>query len=416
MIAAVICIPYLIEVLGEAKFGVLTLVWAIISYAGLLDLGLSKAITNKISIFIGTNEINKIPNFFRSAKLVLFLFSMITAAILISFSNPIATHLQGGFENVLDARLGVCFIGLSVPFITLTSIYRGVLEAKGLFSVVNIIRLPMGLMSFILPVVITYQLGPDLLLIIIGLVIIRVIFYVIHKQTAQKVVLEISQPDGYDWTEMKLALNVGAWITLTNIISPLMGYLDRFVLMAMLGPKAVTFYVTPQEIVTKLWIIPGAITSAVFPVFSRNAMDSSANIKYFTRSLWLILLPLFPIVIVLYFYSYEIMSLWISENFAVSSAPILQILIVGIFVNCFSHVPFTYLQATGNAKLTAVIQVVQFPLFIAVLFFSISNFGLIGAAYAFVIRLLCDAILMFTMSIRCLVRPKNSPFKSLVQE
>ena len=109
---------------------------------------------------------------------------MITAVILISFSNPIATLLQGGFENVLDARLGVCFIGLSVPFITLTSIYRGVLEAKGLFSVVNIIRLPMGLMSFILPVVITYQLGPDLLLIIIGLVIIRVIFYVIHKQTA----------------------------------------------------------------------------------------------------------------------------------------------------------------------------------------------------------------------------------------
>lgn len=416
MLAAIICIPYLIEGLGEAKFGMLTLIWAIISYAGLLDLGLSKAITNKISIFIGANEVHKIPNFFRSAKLLLFLFSLITAVILTLSSTLIATHLQGGFETVQQARLGVWLIGIAVPFITLTSIYRGVLEAKGLFGVVNIIRLPMGLLTFSLPAVITYVLGPDLLLIIIGLVIIRVIFYLVHKATAQKLVLEISQSDGYDWDEMKLALNLGAWITLTNIISPLMGYLDRFVILAMLGPKAVAYYVTPQEIVTKLWIIPGAVTSAVFPVFSQHTTDNQANIKFFARSLWLILISLLPIVTILYLYSHEIMSLWISEDFAVVSAPIIKIMIIGIFINCFSHVPFTYLQATGNANLTAIIQVIQLPVFIGALYFSLSKFGLIGAAYAFSIRILCDAILMFTAAFRCFLINKSLSLKPLARE
>ena len=396
--AAIITIPYLILSLGAEKFGSLTLVWAILSYAGLLDMGLSKSITYKISIFLSEGKAVKIPNFFKAASSILVWFSVLVALILVAFSTYISTLIGSGFDTLSDARLGINCIALAIPFVTLTSIYRGVLEAKELFLAINLIRIPMGLTTFIAPAAVVFLFGADLLLVVIVLVLTRIIFYVIHRIVVRLLVVEIKNSSGNDWAELKSALRIGGWMTLTNIVSSLMVYIDRFVLAATSGNTAVAHYVTPQEITTKLWIIPGAITATIFPIFSKAGISGSANIKLFCRALLLILIPLLPIVLVLYIFAYEIMGLWISAEFSEFSAPILQLLIIGIFINCFSHVPFTYLQGIGKARLTAIVQLFQLPIFVVSLYFLSNTFGVIGAAYAVLIRSSIDFILLFSFS------------------
>ena len=44
-------------------------------------------------------------------------------------------------------------------------------------------------------------------------------------------------------------------MTVSNIVSPLMNSADRFLIGAILSMTAVAYYVTPYEVVTKLWII-----------------------------------------------------------------------------------------------------------------------------------------------------------------
>ena len=398
LFAALVTIPYLILSLGAEKFGTLTLVWAILSYAGLLDLGLSKAITYKISIFLSEDRTVKIPNFFKSASFLLVWCSVFVASILVAFSSHIATVLGSGFDTPLEARLGIYCIALAIPFVTLTSIYRGVLEAKEFFLVINLIRIPMGLTTFIGPAAVAFFFGADLLLVVIVLVLTRITFYVVHRIIVRYLVVEIKNPSGNDWAELRSALRVGGWMTLTNIVSSLMGYIDRFVLALTVGNAAVAHYVTPQEITTKLWIIPAAITATIFPIFSKAGISGSANVKLFWRSLLLIFIPLFPIVLVLYIFAYEIMGLWISAEFSEFSAPVLQVLVIGIFINCFSHVPFTHLQGIGKARLTAIVQLVQLPLFVVTLYFLSNTFGVIGVAYAVLIRTSIDFILLFSLS------------------
>ena len=395
LVAAAVTIPYLILVLGAEGFGTLTLVWAILSYAGLLDLGMSKAVTYKISVFLAEDEAEKVPNFLRSANLLLVFFSVFVALSLAGLSGSIAPLLGGGFNTLIEARLGICIIALAIPFVTLTSIYRGVLEAKELFLMINVIRIPMGLTTFLGPAAVAFFFGADLFLVIVVLVLIRIIFYLVHKLTVGFLVAEIRNPSGNDWPELKAALSVGGWITLTNIVSGMMGYLDRFVLASTAGNVAVAQYVTPQEITTRLWILPGAITAAIFPAFAKASASGSSNLRLLLRALWLTFIPLFPIVLVLYIFAYEIMSMWISAEFANVSGPVLQVLVIGIFINCFSHIPFTYLQATGKARLTAVIQLVQLPIFIATLYYLSNMLGVIGAAYAVLIRSSIDSGLMF---------------------
>src|SRR5690606_33615505 len=63
----------------------------------------------------------------------------------------------------------------------------------------------------------------------------------------------------------RLFLHKAGWLGLTNVLSMLTAYLDRFVLGFFGSAVAVGQYVIAQEVVTKLWIAIGAVTSAATP-------------------------------------------------------------------------------------------------------------------------------------------------------
>jgi len=62
MIVAVFCIPILIRGLGKERFGLLTLAWVLIGYAGLFDLGLGRALTQLVAQKLGAGEEREIPS------------------------------------------------------------------------------------------------------------------------------------------------------------------------------------------------------------------------------------------------------------------------------------------------------------------------------------------------------------------
>src|SRR6266571_2915663 len=84
MIVAVACIPILIRGLGEARFGVLTLAWALIGYASLFDLGLGRALTQLVAKKLGAGEEGEISSVAWTSILLMMLLGCVgTAAILL---------------------------------------------------------------------------------------------------------------------------------------------------------------------------------------------------------------------------------------------------------------------------------------------------------------------------------------------
>ena len=57
----------------------------------------------------------------------------------------------------------------------------------------------------------------------------------------------------------------GGWMTVSNVIGPLMVVWDRFVIGAIIGSAAVAIYVVPFNFVWQILIVPAALTSALFP-------------------------------------------------------------------------------------------------------------------------------------------------------
>ena len=53
MAAALLSIPWLISAVGMERFGALTLIWALLGYLGVLDLGLGRSLVQVVADRIG---------------------------------------------------------------------------------------------------------------------------------------------------------------------------------------------------------------------------------------------------------------------------------------------------------------------------------------------------------------------------
>lgn len=395
LVVAVFCIPVLIRELGEARFGLLTLIWAVVSYFGLFDLGLGRALTQLLAVAIAEKDEKRVGSLVATATVLMAALGVF-AGILMALLAPWGVGLIQSVPDRQEAINSVLLLALAMPAILLTSGFRGVLEARHAFGIINAIRLPMGIFTFMGPVLVVLYGRSSLYWIAAALVIGRVIACIVHGWYAWR---SVSANHGEFIFRKKLIKPLcvyGGWLTVSNIISPIMSFADRFIVGALLSSNAVAYYATPQEIVSKLGIIPSALTTTLFPRFSTHFAKPQSNLRpvYFRSILYLALLLIFPVVGLSFFGDY-ILSVWISPDFSSRSSVALVILSWGMFVACLATIPFTVIQSAGNAKITAFFHVIELPVFIGMLYGLIGLYGIVGAAFAWAFRNLLDAAFLF---------------------
>src|SRR5690606_4446854 len=155
MAVALVAIPLLIQGLGTDRFGVLTLAWMAIGYFSLFDLGLSRALTQLLAERLGADSQEEMPALTWTA-LLLMVFLGVAGGGLLALLSPvlvgrvlnIPAELQG------EALRAFYLLSASLPCVISTAGLRGVLEAHQRFGAVNAIRLPMGVLTFLGPLLV----------------------------------------------------------------------------------------------------------------------------------------------------------------------------------------------------------------------------------------------------------------------
>jgi len=400
LVVAVFCIPVLIRELGDARFGLLTLIWAVVSYFGLFDLGLGRALTQQLAVALAGDDHKGVGPLVATATALMAVLG-IFAGLLMALLAPWGVGLIQSVPDQQEAINAVLLMALAMPAIILTSGFRGVLEARHAFGIINAIRLPMGLFTFLGPVVVVLN-GSTRLDVVTGVLAAgRMVACAVHGWYAWRVLPDDHGRLSLRKTLLKPLCVSGGWLTLSNIISPFMGYVDRFIIGGVVSAAAVAYYTTPQEMILRLWILPGALTAVLFPAFAAKISKNDVQVQsMFIKAVKWLFLIIFPITLFIALFAPELLSLWVGEDFARQSAVLMRVFALGILINCLAHIPFTLIQSSGNPQVTALIHCVQFPLFIALVLWMTSEFGLLGAAIAWLIRMIVDSVLMFGACVR----------------
>lgn len=398
LLVAIIVIPQLIDILGNERFGFLTVIWVVVSYFGLFDMGLGRALTLLICREIASGDSRNINGIIWTAIISMLVLGIVMGFLLV-ISSSFWLQLIGTDVGFKELFFSVLILGFSVPLVVLTTGYRGVLEAKSLFIIINVIRLPMGVYTFIAPLIIANIFGANLFLISISLLFGRLLALFPHVIFAHRAVESFKIPIKFEKEHLFELFKMGGWMTVSNIVSPLMSYVDRVFVGFILGASFIAYYAVPQEIVMRLGVISAAFTSVLFPRLISTSIISSLDMKrVYYKSLFGIFILMFVVVGILLCYSTEIIELWLPNDFSENSVDVLSVLLVGMFFATVATVPFTFIQANGYSKITATFHLLELPVFLVLIYFLTLNVGVVGAAFAWLLRNLLDLILLLIAS------------------
>lgn len=396
LVAVVVFLPYLLRTLGTERFGLLSLILALLAYANALNLGLGKAVTQRSARAIADNtRLEVIPPTVWSATMAQLALGACGTLIMLVAAGPIVSGIGFSPGNLGEARGSLRLLGLAIPIILVTTSFRGLLEAKQRFDLVNLVIAPLGVVDFMMPVV-ALSLGHGIVTIVALLLASQSAALVIFATFSLRLYPELRSRPSFSGRHLRSLLAFGGWVAISDLVFPMFTYLDRFVVAVLGGVAALPAYVIPHEIVNRLWLVPASLGTAVFPAASALGATSDRTDleRLYARGMTLMLLGVPTVAGVVVLFARDVIGLWISPAFAVRAAPLLQIFAIGLVVNSLAMVGSAILQGQGFPRLRAQLHLVELPGYLLAAWILIPSLGVIGAAWAWVIRMLITAPLV----------------------
>jgi len=402
LVVALMVMPMIAHLAGVERLGALAVVWTLVGYFGFLDFGLSRVVTRRLAKAAEqgriAEELTELRGFFWwwvfPTLLLLALVFLASRTLLAGFFH------DGALRQELTA--GWPWIALCVPVTLATNWLRGALEGLQRFARLNLLRTVFGAWTYAAPAMVAHY-WPTLDAMIMSIVIGRVLSLLVHawacKHAERGIVLGAAPRR---WSRVKQFVSEGGWMSISNLISPLMVYFDRFLLAALVPAKAVAWYATSQEAILGARLIPGALASVLFPQFAatHDAGAEAHLVELYERGIRSVAALMLPICVLAATGAYDGMRLWMGASFAESSYRVVEIIAIGLFANSIAQLPYAWLQGIGRSRITAQIHLVELPFYVLGLYFCVEYWGIEGAAWMWTFRISLDCVLLLVMAVR----------------
>jgi O-antigen/teichoic acid export membrane protein len=392
---ALVTVPLYLHHMGDARYGVMSIVWVLLGLFGFLDLGLSRAVTNALA------KLRDAPQPERS-RVLLTTFSLnlgiglIGGLVLYVFGGLLLKYFISMPDALsLEVSRALPWIACLLPLTLISAAGAGALESRELFLLVNSIQIVAMTFTQVAPVLAAVFVSPSLMVVIptaavaqaLGAIGLLAVVYRLEGPFSLRTV---------DWREARKLLGYGGWMFVTNVIYPAMASADQFIIGSVMGVASVAHYAVPMNLVYRSAAIPIAFGRTLFPRMSSLPGDAAHALG--KRALSTMAYGFAAICAPAIILSPTFFRYWIGPDFAMISAPVAQVLFPGMWMGALSLVGFTLLQSQGKADMTAKLNIIELLPFLAILWGLTSAFGIIGAAAAWSLRCIVDALAMLWLS------------------
>ena len=403
MVIMFFAIPWIVKGLGDVSFAILSLIWTVITYFTLWDLGIGRAVTKFVAEKKASGKKDEVVAIIYQSIFISLLLGAILGFLLFIFEDQISASL---FKVPAGYHLSILFslrlVAFSMPILVLQGTLRGALMGLSRFDLSNFLQVVNGAL----------QWGGALLLVllrfdvvwIIGLILFsRVLTTIWHIVFVRRIVGLNLNREIRSRSLLRKILNFGGWAMVSQVVSPLLQYTERFMLSAMVATGTVTFYVVPYEATSKMLVLSVGLVSALFPEMSEIYGSGGLSFDFkrlYNQSERILVFTFLPIGAFLFMFTPEVLRIWMGSSFAQSAGLVFEILSLAFLLNSIAQLPFTLLQAVGRSDLTGKIHLIELPIHFLVAFMLIRYFGLVGAAGATLFRIVMDAALLYAFTSR----------------
>ena len=416
LVVGVAVVPTIVHGLGTVRFGFLSIVWMLIGYFGIFDFGLGRTLTKLVADRLGAGRESEVASLTGTAVMIVGASGILAGLGVALLAGWIARLTLGGTPTVIpEATSAIVWLAASLPFVLVATVLTGLLEAYQRFALISAVRLPLGILILAAPLAVL-PVSRDLGVITAVLAGLRFLNAVTLAWLTLRVVPALRR-EALRFRRDLIAplLTYGGWLTVSNVVGPLMVYFDRFVVAGMLGSAAIAYYTVPYDVLNRLLLLPQAMQGVLFPNFALLRAQNSPRVLFlFERSSATNMLLMLPPLLATLWLARQGLAWWVGDSFANNSTQVAKILVLGVLVNAMARTPFVFVQGVGRAKWTAILHMTELPFYAVVLWLLLrGGLGIEGAAYAWSGRIVVDTIALYVMTVRLEPRLARTAWRDL---
>ncbi len=383
--AALICVPITFRQLGTERFGLLTLVWSLLSYAIVFDLGTGPAVARATAASLVHDNGRRIAAIVNAGMIIQIVLGLV-AALAIALLMPVLPDLlkvPGEFRT--DAINALYALALTMPLVLLAQSQQAVLEGLERFDLIAYVRTPVAIATYAIPAfgaVAGWSLARMMYGVMISRLLALVLMHLLYR--AQRPAAQ----SGAFRAELPALFRYGRWIAVSGGLTQVLLYLDRFLLSGMHGLHAVAQYAAPYDAATKLLVLPGSIGVAMFPGLAKDAArqqndDAAARCRTATRITMAVLIP---VSVVLIFFGGQILRIWLGPAIEPEGVMGFRILVAATLLHALAFPPVILIEAVGRSDVIARYHLAELAFYLPLVVLAIARFGVVGAASAWLVR------------------------------
>jgi O-antigen/teichoic acid export membrane protein len=381
--------PIIIAHWGVKEYGVYIFLNTIITFLGLLDLGVSTANSKHIIEYYSTRQEKKLKDLIYSMNTIYFLMAIVYFLACISIGFIIHAFFIARVGSGNNYLLIFFIVGLTAFVGALFTNFSNILATVQRYDLalkVSMTFMILSNFSMLILVVLGYGLVSVLWAQLALAFLCGLSYFVIARK-----VFPVMQFN-YAWAKAEIVRNYkfGIPVAFNNLANSSLVHFDKLLVPIFAGSAQLTYYSVPGSIATKISSISDTFSSLLFPItVNLHSLNQFEKIKrVYIRAIRLIIILSAALAFSIICMVDKILLYWLNESFVNQSTNVLVLLVLtNFFLALFSPVSYL-LTAMGKMKFLTTSSVVMAITNIIALVVLLPRYGITGAAWAYLIATL----------------------------
>lgn len=383
-------VPFYIKLMGVESYALVGIYTTLYSLLSLLDVGISSALNRELSrMTVQKNQAGSARNLVRTLEtLYWFITGLIVIGLLLVVPFLAEHWVQPAKLSPDTVREALILISLSLaaqfPFI----LYTGGLQGLQRQVILNGLLITMATVRGVGAILILWLISPTILAFFWWQLFVSLL------QTGLSAVLLWQRlPKADKPARFEKSLLAGIWrfaagLTAIAILGIILSNLDKIVLSNFLTLEAFGYYSVATTVATALYMVITPVFNAVFPQLSQLVAgnDENALKKAYHSGCQILAVIILPSALVIALFSRQILFLWTNNADIADNAHLaLSLLVMGTALNGLVNVPYSLMLAYGWMKFPLYQNIVAILIIAPLLIIGAANFGMVGAASAWLL-------------------------------
>lgn len=382
---SLVMVPFYIRFIGIESYGLMGIYSTLNVMASLLDMGLSTTMNREMARRAGNpgNETDA-RNLVRTLEIIYWLIAILIGIVIWFLAPFLAQHwIKTVNLSQTTVRQSLLIIGLIMVFQWPLSFYSGGLMGLQKQVLLGVLNAGMATFRSIGAVLILWLISPTIQSFLLWQAFISLIFTVLVMYLLWRFLPKSTSRPMFQKVQLISVWRFSTGISLIGVLSIALTQFDKIILSKVLTLEYFGYYTLAGTVNASLYMLINPIYNATFPkMTSLLSAGDLEGLKYFYhQSAEIMSVLLLPLVVVLAFFSYDIMYVWQGTSaIAANTYLVVALLVVGTGLHGLAHIPWALQMAYGWTRLGFFLNLGEVIILVPLIIILASTFGAVGAA------------------------------------